>query len=80
MIHKFICAAVMIGFAAPVYAGEYVQGYTRGDGTYVAPSYRSSPDSSYNNNYSVRPNVNPYTGNYGTKAPTYNDRPPSSGY
>jgi hypothetical protein len=54
-----------------------VNGYTRSDGTYVQPYYRSSPDSSYNNNYEVKPNVNPYTGKSGTLPPTYDDRPPS---
>ena len=57
-------------------ADTYVKGYTRKDGTYVRPHYRSTPDKSYNNNWSVRPNVNPYTGKRGTRAPTYNDRPP----
>ncbi len=57
-----------------------VEGYTRNNGTYVAPHYRSSPDSSYNNNWSVSPNVNPYTGQQGSRSPTYNDRPPSNDY
>ncbi len=58
-------------------ADEAVRGYYRKDGTYVAPHYRSSPDSSYNNNWSTSPNVNPYTGKQGTRQPTYNDRAPS---
>lgn len=60
----------------PVNADQYVRGYTRRDGTYVAPHWRSSPDKSYNNNWSVSPNVNPYTGQRGTRAPTWNDDPP----
>lgn len=59
-------------------ADEYVRGHYRSNGTYVKPYYRSSRDSSYNNNWSVRPNVNPYTGRMGTKSPTWNDRYPSS--
>lgn len=59
-------------------ADQYVRGYTKSNGTYVAPHYRSSPDSSYNNNWSVSPNVNPYTGERGTRSPTYNDDPPSN--
>lgn len=47
----------------------YVQGYTRADGTYVAPYVRTSPDSTINNNWSTSPNVNPYTGRLGTVAP-----------
>lgn len=58
------------------FADQYVNGYTRKDGTYVNGYYRSSPDSSYNNNYSVRGNTNPYTGERGTNSPTYNDRTP----
>lgn len=75
--------AAAIGFALLVsatvaWADVYVPGYTRNDGTYVQPHYRSSPDSSYNNNWSVSPNVNPYTGQQGTLSPTYNDRAPGS--
>ena len=62
-----------------VEAGDVrVRGYYRKDGTYVAPHYRSAPDRSYNNNWSTRPNINPYTGKRGTRAPTWNDRPPES--
>jgi hypothetical protein len=60
-------------------AQSYHQGYTTRNGTYVAPHWQSTPDNSYNNNWSVRPNVNPYAGREGTLAPTWNDRPPSSG-
>jgi hypothetical protein len=42
-----------------------VQGYTRKDGAYVAPHQRSMPDSSINNNWSTKGNVNPYTGGAG---------------
>jgi hypothetical protein len=65
-------------FANEAYAQTHVQGYTRKDGTYVQPHMRSAPDRSYNNNYSTSPNVNPYTGQQGTRTPTLNDRPPST--
>ncbi len=71
---------VAFTFMAEAFADSYVRGYTRRDGTYVQPHYRSSPDNSYNNNWSVSPNVNPYKGQSGTRSPTWNDRPPSSGY
>lgn len=45
----------------------YVRGYTRKDGTYVKPHYRTSPNSTRNDNYSTKGNINPYTGEYGTK-------------
>lgn len=54
----------------------HVRGYTKKNGTYVAPHYRSHPDKSYNNNWSVKGNVNPYTGKPGTKNPTPDDKPP----
>jgi hypothetical protein len=54
----------------------HIGGYFKSNGTYVAPYERSAPDNSYNNNWSVEPNVNPYTGKEGTREPTYNDRPP----
>lgn len=55
----------------------YVHGYMKKDGTYVEPHYRSAPDSSYNNNWTTSPNVNPYTGEKGTKPPTWNDKSPN---
>jgi len=43
-------------------AAVRVKGYFRKDGTYVAPHYRSNPDSNPLNNWSFPGNVNPYTG------------------
>ncbi len=74
---------LLFGLLLPLSEGiaqVYVQGYYRSDGTYVAPHWRSSPDGSYNNNWSVSPNVNPFTGRRGTRRPTWNDRPPESGF
>lgn len=45
----------------------YVDGYTRSDGTYVQPHFRSQPDNYQDNNYSARGNTNPYTGESGIK-------------
>lgn len=67
-----ICAALSLAVLAPtVQADKYVSGYTRSSGTYVAPHVRSSADSSYNNNWTVKGNTNPYTGQYGIKQPQY---------
>jgi hypothetical protein len=44
-----------------------VKGYTKKNGKYVAPSKRSTPDSTTRNNWSTKPNTNPYTGKQGTK-------------
>jgi hypothetical protein len=77
MLRLALGACALCLLTLPASAGS-VNGYFRNDGTYVAPYYRSSPDSSYNNNYSVSPNVNPYTLKSGTLSPTLNDRPPSN--
>lgn len=44
-----------------------VDGYTRKDGTYVAPHNRTAPNQTKNDNWSTKGNVNPYTGKEGTK-------------
>jgi len=44
-----------------------VSGYTRSNGTYVAPHHATNPDSTTSNNWSHQGNVNPYTGQAGTK-------------
>lgn len=74
----FFISALFLSFAfvGGAFADTYVQGYTKKNGTYVQPHYRSSPDRSYNNNWSVRPNVNPYTGQRGTRSPTFNNQSP----
>lgn len=71
-----IFSVVLVGLAASAMASEYVNGYTRKDGTYVQGHIRSSPDKSYNNNYSTQGNYNPYSGKQGTEAPTYNNKTP----
>lgn len=48
------------------FSDEYVHGYVKSNGTYVAPHMRSSPDNNTYNNWSHTGNVNPYTGQTGT--------------
>ena len=48
-------------------SSTYVSGYTNSYGTYVNGYYRTTPNSTRNDNYSTVGNVNPYTGSYGTK-------------
>ena len=45
----------------------YVIGYTRSDGTYVNPHYRSAPDGNFSNNWSTQGNSIPYTGSIGKR-------------
>jgi hypothetical protein len=47
----------------------HVTPYTKRDGTYVGPHRRTPPDSSKQNNWSTKGNVNPDTGKPGTKNP-----------
>lgn len=54
---------------------HYVKGYTRSDGTQVQGYYRTNPNSTNTDNYSTRPNVNPWTGKPGTVAPDNNTYP-----
>ncbi len=56
-------------FIANAHADEYVQGYTRSNGSYVQPHYQTAPDNSVYNNYSTKGNVNPYTGQQGNVDP-----------
>lgn len=47
----------------------HVRGYTRKDGTYVAPHDRTAPNDTKLDNWSTKGNVNPETGEPGTKDP-----------
>lgn len=64
----FFAQVVEVNARGPV----AVRGYFRSNGTYVQPHYRSAPDGSFYNNWSTYGNVNPYTGEVGTKTnPAY---------
>lgn len=70
MKRLLIAAIVTLGIAAPAFAGDQlVHGYVRKDGTYVAPYHRSTPNNTTSDNYSTYGNVNPYTGEAGTRQP-----------
>lgn len=58
-------------FALSAIADTYVNGYYRKDGTYVQGYYRTSPNSTTTDNYSSQGNINPYTGDAGTRANDY---------
>ncbi len=67
--------ALFISFSS---IAEYVSGYTRSNGTYVQPYYRSDRNSTVTDNYSYYGNTNPYTGSAGTNK--YYDSPSSDYY
>jgi Putative peptidoglycan binding domain len=60
---KKIVSILLIFISVTVaFADVYVKGYTKSNGTYVAPHYRSNPDGNPYNNWSYPGNTNPYTG------------------
>ena len=67
--------AASFAIVAPASADVYVPGYFRSSGAYVPSHYRSSADGYFYNNWSTKPNINPYTGSMGTRI-----TPPSSSF
>ena len=66
----FIVFSLAFSFVA-IAKDVKVKGYYKKNGTYVKPHYRSAPDSSINNNWTTRGNVNPHTGADGIRARQY---------
>ncbi len=71
---KKIISGLLLVFLLFVSAGSVeaktvsVKGYYKpSTGSYVMPSYRTSPNRTKLDNYSTRGNYNPYTGKTGTK-------------
>lgn len=63
---NFIFLLFSINFYAQVNPNEvFVSGYYKSNGTYVEPHYRTSPNSSVNDNFSTIGNTNPHTGKAG---------------
>lgn len=50
-------------------ASHSTKGYTKKNGTYVAPHHATNPNKTERDNYSAKGNVNPYTGKQGNKTP-----------
>lgn len=48
-----------------------VKGHFKKDGGYVAPHRATNPNQTQKDNWSSKPNVNPYTGKPGKKDPQY---------
>lgn len=68
---KIIYLAVLLGsfLISAAANAEYVNGYTRDNGTYVNGYQRSDRNETTSDNYSTRGNVNPYTGQRGYTQP-----------
>ncbi len=52
-----------------VEALQGVKGYTKKNGSYVAPHYKTSPNKSKLDNFSSKGNINPFSGKMGTVNP-----------
>jgi hypothetical protein len=73
-------ALALVSLATAAAQGDhYVQGYYRSNGAYVAPHYQTNPNNTRADNYSTEGNVNPYTGEPGTK-PLYPTAPAYTPY
>ena len=59
----------LIALSAWSTSSHYVKGYTKKDGTYVAQHRATNPNKTQRDNWSSKPNTNPYTGKQGTKEP-----------
>jgi hypothetical protein len=73
---KLVLLCLFIGsVASPVFAkkesggSHSVKGYVKKSGTYVAPHKQTNPNRTQRDNWSSKPNSNPYTGKAGTKEP-----------
>jgi hypothetical protein len=75
---KKLAIIILALISLSAFADTYVRGYTKQNGTYVEPHYRSSPNGTTLDNYSTKGNVNPYTGQVGTVNPNRIDATPYS--
>jgi hypothetical protein len=79
-----ITLAILMIFASPLISAKKagssgggsggshrVNGHFKKNGTYVAPHHATNPNHTQRDNYSSKPNVNPYNGKQGTKEPDH---------
>lgn len=67
---KTLLCLIIGSLALSAYADKSVKGYTKKDGTVVAPYHKTEPNGRKDDNYSSKGNVNPYTGKKGYVDPT----------
>ncbi len=63
----FLFSFVLFLYSVSGFSNVQVDGYTNSHGTVVQPYERTSPNSSLQDNWSTKGNVNPNTGVPGTK-------------
>lgn len=70
---KRLVVAALMALAVPGVAAaqgqHWVNGYYRSNGTYVQGHMQTNPDGNPYNNWTTQGNVNPYTGQPGTRQP-----------
>lgn len=69
LLVTILVGVLLLGSGLTAEARVSVKGSVRKNGTYVAPHYRSSPNSSRYDNWSTQGNYNPYTGRKGYNNP-----------
>ena len=71
IFRELLISLLFLVAVSSVSADTWVNGYVRRDGTYVQGHYRQDPNSTNWDNYSTQGNVNPYSGESGTRARDY---------
>jgi hypothetical protein len=78
LVSLLVCAASMpaiakknLGLSSPSGGSHSVRGHVRKDGTYVQPHRSTNQNKTQRDNWSSKPNVNPYTGKPGEKEPRH---------
>jgi len=61
-----LIAFLLVTFVVGTIQAEWVNGYTKNNGTYVNGYNRSDSNDTVRDNYSYKGNTNPYTGSEGT--------------
>ncbi len=70
LVGAFMLVLGLFSFFGNAEAASRVRGYYKpSTGSYVAPHYRTSPNSSRFDNYSTKGNYNPHTGKKGYSSP-----------
>lgn len=64
---KILLTLIALAFASTALADTWVNPYSRRDGTEVQGHWRSNPNTRRDDNWSTWPNVNPYTGEQGSR-------------